>query len=184
MGDGGDRCQNGVARGTRCRIVQRVGDSRRWPWRCQSSKPGREGAPTAALGSHGARHFTAARRIAVAGVRRVAPVTAHMTCRFSTGNHGGAPNLAETVKELALAMGNNSFATNRKHPTYIGLDVIDETWAQSFPPVSDAPGRAIGRGYRSAHRRRDVDQCSDPARKEEDSRVSNSQQDDSAPLFR
>jgi hypothetical protein len=73
--------------------------------------------------------------------------------------------------------------TTQDHLPHTGFDVIDETSAQSFP-ASDAPGWAIGRGYWTTHQGRDVDQCSYPVRKEENSRVSNSQQDDSAPLFR
>ena len=73
--------------------------------------------------------------------------------------------------------------TTRDHLAYTGLDVIDETSTQLFP-TSDAPGWAIGRGCWATHRSRDIDQCSDSARKEENSCVSNGQQDDSAPLFR
>ncbi len=121
----------------------------------------------------------------MAGARRADPVTAHTTCRCSTGNHGrGAITCINTVvKEFTLIVGNNGSMSTRDHLAYTSLDVIDETSAQSFP-ASDAPGWAIGRGYWTTHRSRDVDQCSYPVRKEEGSCVSNGQQDDSAPLFR
>ena len=117
----------------------------------------------------------------MAGVRRVVPVTAHMTYRCSTGTHGCAPNVTGRVKELALAKGSNDSMTNRDHQAYTGLDIIDETSAQSFP-ASDAPSWAVlDRGIAPPQ---DADRCSDSSRKEESSGVSNSQQDDSAPLFR
>jgi hypothetical protein len=73
--------------------------------------------------------------------------------------------------------------TTQDHLPHTGFDVIHETSVQSFP-ASDAPGWATGRSYRTAHRSGDIDRCVDPIRKEEASRVSNSKQEDSAPLFR
>jgi hypothetical protein len=73
--------------------------------------------------------------------------------------------------------------TTQDHLPHTGFDVIDETSVQSFP-ASDAPGWATGRSYRMAHRSGDIDRRVDPVRKEETFRVSNSQQEDSAPLFR
>ena len=121
----------------------------------------------------------------MAGARKVGRVTAHTTRRCSIGNHeSGASACANTiVKEFTLIVGNNGSMSTRDHRAYTSLDVIDETSAQSFP-ASDAPGWAIGRGRWTTHQGRDIDQCSYPVRKEETSRVSNGQQDDSAPLFR
>ena len=73
--------------------------------------------------------------------------------------------------------------TTQDHLPHTGFDVIDETSVQSFP-ASDAPGWATGRSYCTAHRSGDIDWRVDPVRKEETSRVSNSQQEGSAPLFR
>ena len=85
--------------------------------------------------------------------------------------------------EPALPAGINGNVQHRDHLAHTGFDLVEETSVQSFP-ASDGPGWAIGRGFGTARRSGDVNQCIDIVRKEETSRVSNSQQEDRTTLFR